>query len=125
MSQPRPWMDVVLPQGGLLVLLLIGANLLFNIVANASFKLAAFSPSWQGFVAWQVLGNLAGFITVLTLTGLLRQVPLHVAYPLTTGLAVLGVQIVAAGLLFHEPISAARWLGALLIVAGIGLIGAG
>jgi len=117
-------MDVVLPQSGLLILLLIGANLLFNIVANASFKLAAFSPSWEGFVAWQVLGNLAGFITVLTLTGLLRQVPLHVAYPLTTGLAVLGVQVVAAGLLFHEPISVARWLGALLIVAGIGLIGA-
>ena len=70
----------------------MAANLLFNVVANASFKVSATSPNWRSFVTWQVIGNLAGFVTVLTLTGLLRFIPLHVAYPVTVGLAVIGVQ---------------------------------
>jgi multidrug transporter EmrE-like cation transporter len=102
---------------------LIGANFLFNIVANSSFKLSATSPNWRSFLVWQVVGNLAGFITVLTLTGLLRFHPLHVAYPVTTGLAVIGVQVMGAGLLFREAITPAQWLGTLLVVAGIVLIG--
>ncbi|MBC7257480.1 MAG: hypothetical protein H5T66_15385, partial [Chloroflexi bacterium] len=72
---------------------------------------------------WQVVGNLAGFLGVLSLTGLLRLVPLHVAYPLTVGLAVVGVQVVAAGALFRETISPAQWVGTGLIVLGILLIG--
>lgn len=101
---------------------LLAANLLFNIIANASFKVSAHSSTWRGFLVWQVIGNLAGFITVLTLTGLLRFIPLHVAYPLTTGLAVIGVQVGAAWLLFHETISATHWIGTLLIAAGIVLL---
>jgi len=102
---------------------LLGGNLLFNILANASFKLSAASDTWRGFIVWQILGNLAGLITVLTLTGLLRFVPLHVAYPITAGLAVIGVQVVAASLIFGEQITSTQWLGVLLVVAGIGLIG--
>ena len=102
---------------------LVGANLLFNVVANAGFKLSALSPSWRGFLAWQVAGNLAGFVTVLTLTGMLRFVDLHVAFPLSSGLAVIGVQVFASHWLFHEPISPVQWLGTLLVVAGIVLIG--
>ncbi len=105
------------------VVALVGANLLFNIVAGASFKLSAESPNWRGFLIWQVIGNLAGLITVLALTGLLRYISLHIAYPVTTGLAVLGVQVVAARLLFHETIGPAQWLGTLFIVVGILLIG--
>lgn len=104
-------------------IVLIGGNLIFNIVANASFKLSAVSPNWLGFVTWQILGNLAGFVTVLTLTRLLRFVPLHIAFPVTTGLAIVGVQVIAAGLFFHEAISLAQWLGTLLVVCGIVLIG--
>jgi multidrug transporter EmrE-like cation transporter len=103
-------------------LALTAGNMVFNIIANASFRLAADSANWRGFLVWQVIGNLAGLITVLTLTGLLRFVPLHVAYPLTAGLAVLGVQVVAAALFFHETISSAQWLGTLLVVLGILLI---
>lgn len=106
------------------VALLVGANLLFNIVASVSFKFSALSPDWRGFLAWQVVGNLAGLITVLTLTGLLRHVSLHVAYPVTTGLAVVGVQVVAAALFFGERITSTEWLGTLFIVLGIALIGA-
>jgi multidrug transporter EmrE-like cation transporter len=101
---------------------LVASNLVFNIVANASFKLSATSPSRREFLVWQLIGNLAGLITVLTLTGLLRFVPLHVAYPVTAGLAVIGVQVMAAGLFFHESISPAQWLGTLLVAVGIALI---
>jgi len=111
-----------LARGAATPVVLIGGNLLFNVVANVSFKLSAFSPGWRGFLGWQIVGNLAGFITVLTLTGLLRFMPLHIAYPVTTGLAILGVQVAAAGLIFHEPVSRTQWLGTLLIVAGISLV---
>jgi multidrug transporter EmrE-like cation transporter len=49
--------------------------------------------------------------------------PLHVIFPLTTGLAVIGVQVVAAKMLFGETISHAQWWGTLLIVAGVVLLG--
>lgn len=104
---------------------LLAGNLIFNIVANASFKLSAASPTLRGFVGWQIVGNLAGFITVLTLTGLLRHLPLHVAYPVTTGLAVIGVQVVAARWLFGETISSGQWLGTVFIIVGIVLVGRG
>ncbi len=125
MSRTRFWLaGLVRPESNnAIILALVGTNLLFNIVANSSFKVSAFSPNWRGFLAWQVVGNIAGFITVLTLTGLLRFVPLHVGYPITVGLAVWGVQIVGARVIFHEPIAPAQWLGTLLIVLGIMLIG--
>ena len=97
-------------------------NLVFNILGNASFKLSALAPNWKGLVGWQVAGNLAGFVTVLTLTGLLKYLPLHVAQPMVQGLAIIGVQIVASKLFFHEAISPAQWIGMLLIVGGIVLI---
>lgn len=109
--------------GAVAPIALIGGNLLFNILANASFKLSATSSGWRGFLVWQVVGNLAGFITVLTLTGLLRLVPLRVAYPVTAGLSVIGVQVAAARLLFREPISSTQWLGTFLVAVGIVLIG--
>jgi len=102
--------------------LLVGCTI-FNVAANASFKAAALSPNWRGFLSWQVAGNLAGFVTVLALTGLLKFIPLAVAFPVTTGLAVIGVQVAAAALIFHESISATQWLGTAVIVAGILLVG--
>jgi multidrug transporter EmrE-like cation transporter len=85
--------------------------------------MAALTSTWRGFLAWQVVGNLAGFITVLTLTGMLRFIPLGVAFTVTTGLAVLGVQVAASGAVFHERITSGQWLGTLLVVAGIILVG--
>jgi multidrug transporter EmrE-like cation transporter len=125
MSRARLWFQALEQSGSnnVLIMAFISANLFFNIVANASFKVSAFSPNWRGFLTWQVVGNIAGFITVLTLTGLLRYIPLSVAYPVTMGLAVLGVQVFGAGMIFHEPITPAQWLGTLCIVLGIMLIG--
>jgi multidrug transporter EmrE-like cation transporter len=107
----------------LVTFVLFFANFLFNVISNASFKYSAQSPAWTGIIAWQVVGNLAGFITIITLTLLLRNTPLNIAFPITAGLSVVGVQVLAAWLLFHEPISPVKWLGTLLIVLGIFLIG--
>ncbi len=110
-------------QGAGLTTALFGANLLFNIIAHVGFKQSAIASGWRSFLLWQVLGNLSGFLAVLSLTGVLRVVPLHVAYPVSAGLAVIGVQVVAARWVFHEPISTQQWLGSALVVAGIALIG--
>ena len=67
----------------------------------------------------EVIGNLAGFITVITLTWMLRYIPLHVAFPLTTGMAVIGVQMVSGNLFFGENITHNHWLGACLVIMGI------
>lgn len=115
----------LLAKESIVPLVLLGDNLFFNILVNAGFKLSATSSEWRGFLVWQVIGNLAGFITVLTLTGLLRYLPLHVAYPVTAGLAVIGVQVVAARWLFGEAISSGQWLGTLLVAIGIVLVSRG
>jgi multidrug transporter EmrE-like cation transporter len=101
---------------------LIALNVVFSIVANAAFRVSARSETWSGVLTWQVAGNLAGFVTVVTLTGLLRYVPLTVAFPVTTGMSILGVQIVASRWLFNEPVNAVQWTGALLIALGIFLV---
>lgn len=111
-----------LQSASLIAFWLILLNLAFNILANASFRISAFSDGWRGILLWQVIGNLAGLITVFTLTVLLRYMPLSVAFPLTTGLAILGVEFVAAVWLFHEPVSGRQWMGTLAIVLGIWLI---
>ncbi len=107
----------------LLIIALVLANLLFTVIANASFKLSALSTSLSRFIFWQVIGNLAGFVTVIILTLLLRHQPLSIAFPLTTGLGVIGVQVFASRIFFNEPISPTHWLGTLLIFFGIVLLG--
>jgi multidrug transporter EmrE-like cation transporter len=112
----------LLGKASLVVLGLVAANLAFNVLSNASFKLSI-AGGWRTFLVWQVIGNLSGLVTVLTLTWLLRYIPLHTAFPVTTGLAVLGVQIFAAAWYFHESIGPAQWLGAVLVSLGIIIIG--
>lgn len=123
MTKWRQSVQAGLESGVVPIVILTGGNLFFNVVANASFKVSADSRTWREFLFWQVIGNLAGLVTVLTLTGLLRHLSLHVAFPLTTGLTVVSVQVVAAWWLFRETITPAQWVGTLLIVAGIFLIG--
>jgi len=101
---------------------LVAVNVVFNIIANVAFRVSARSASWSEVLTWQVLGNLAGLVTVIALTGMLRYAPLSIAFPLTTGMSILGVQVVAAQWLFHEPINTVQWAGALLIGIGIFLV---
>lgn len=110
-----------IPNPALPVALVIG-NMAFNILANVCFKYSTTSSSVPQFVGWQVIGNLAGFVTVITLTWLLKFTPLHVAFPLTTGLAVIGVHVIGSMLFFKEPVSSTQWLGTLFIIFGIVLV---
>ncbi len=107
-----------------LIGLLTTVNLLFNIACNTGLKLSADSETWRTFLLWQVVGNLSGFVALLCLTALLRFLPLGVVFPVTTGLMIVGVEVVAAHWLFSEPISPSQWIGTLLVVLGILFIGA-
>jgi multidrug transporter EmrE-like cation transporter len=96
----------------------------FVVLSNASLKRSAASEGWRGYWLWQVAGNLAGFGGVQALTALMCLAPMHVAYPVTQGLAVIGVQVVAARWLFRETIAPLQWVGTAPVVAGIVLISA-
>jgi multidrug transporter EmrE-like cation transporter len=93
--------------------------------ANVFLKLSAGAAGVWPFLALQLAGNLAGLAGVLLYTGLLRQLPLHVAFPLSRGVAVLGVQLVASLLVFHESFKATEALGTAAVAAGIILLGTG
>ncbi|MGC8786148.1 MAG: SMR family transporter [Anaerolineae bacterium] len=105
------------------IAVLILSHSILTSLANVGFKLSAASHIWRAFLFWQMAGNLAGFAGVLVFTGLLRLVPLHVAYPITQGLSVIAVQVLVARLLFREPVGMSQWVGTVLVIAGIVLIG--
>jgi len=109
---------------GLRTATLILGNLIFTVLANVDFKLSAASNDWRGFWFWQIIGNMAGFAGVLTLTWLLRFIPIHIAYPVTMGLAVVGMQVIVARLVFQEAIGPLQWVGTGLVTAGVVLISA-
>jgi PII-like signaling protein/multidrug transporter EmrE-like cation transporter len=98
------------------------AYLVFVTGSNVLLKLAAGEGAWR-FLALFAAGNLAGFVGVLAYTGLLRTLPLHVAFPLSRGLVVLGVQAAAALVVFREAFSWKEAGGIVLVTAGILLIG--
>ncbi len=107
--------------GRLFVPSLVLVNLAFAVVANVAFKYSAHSHL-RGFLAWQLVGNLAGLGTVLTLTALLRFLPLNYAWALTGGLGFMAVEVFGAHYLLGEPVSQTQWLGVLLISGGITLV---
>jgi multidrug transporter EmrE-like cation transporter len=98
--------------------------LVFVTGANIFLKLSADASSLLPFITMQIAGNLAGFVGILAYTGLMRTLPLHVAFPLTRGLVVLGIQLVAALLVFHEAFRLTEGAGAVLVTAGIVCVGA-
>jgi undecaprenyl phosphate-alpha-L-ara4N flippase subunit ArnE len=116
-------LPVSLPASVVILIVLLASNVLFQVIGNSGFKLSASSGDARGFWTWQVVGNLAGLASVITITVMLRFLPLSVVFPVTTGLTVIGIQVVAAGFLFRESISPVQWLGTLLVVVGISLIG--
>ena len=99
--------------------------LVFVTSANVFLKLSADANGVWMFVAMQAAGNLAGLVGILAYTGLLRTLPLHVAFPLSRGLVVLGVQLAAAVLVFHETIRLTEAFGAGLVAAGVIVVGQG
>src|SRR5207244_2934997 len=68
------------------------------------------------------MGMAPGEPALAAFTGLLRYVPLSIAFPVTTGMSILGVQVLAARWLFHESIDGVQWAGAMLIGVGVFLV---
>jgi multidrug transporter EmrE-like cation transporter len=104
--------------------LLLAGYFLFVTAANALLKLSADASTAAPFLLFQAAGNVAGFVGVLAYTGLMRTLPLHVAFPLTQGFAVLGVQLLASLLIFREAFTPREAAGSILVAAGILLVGA-
>ena len=103
--------------------LLLG-YLVFVTASNVFLKLSAGAHGAWTFLVMFAAGNLAGFVGILAYTGLLRSLPLHVAFPLSRGLVVLGVQVGAALIFFRESFTLREAAGVALVTAGILLIGA-
>ncbi len=96
----------------------------FITAGNVFLKMSAQSTDAWMFWIFQAAGNVAGFVGILVYTGLLRTFPLHVAFPLSRGMAVLGVQLVASLLVFHEVFRLTEAAGVVAVAAGVILVGA-
>ena len=79
----------------------------------------------QGFVWWQVVGNLAGFLSVIAFTFVLRLISLHLAFAVTAAFGVALVQVLGAHFLFHETSTSWQWFGVALITSGIFIVSLG
>ena len=101
------------------------SNLVFTVVSNIGFKLSADSTGWQPFLWWQLVGNIAGFLSVITFTVLLRLISLHVAWAITAGFGFALVEVIGARLFFHEAITNWQWFGVALITSGIFIVSFG
>ena len=103
---------------------LLAAYFVFVTASNVLLKLSADARETWMLAALFAAGNVAGFVGILAYTGLLRTLPLHVAFPLSRGLVVLGVQLLASLLFFHERFTVREAGGVALVTAGIILVGA-
>ncbi len=101
---------------------LIAANVLSTALSVIAFKLSGAAPDARGFLWYQIVGNAAGFVSVIAFTFTTRYLPLKIACPVTVALAILLVQLVVARVYFREAVSAAQALGGLLIAAGVVLV---
>ncbi|MGA9348327.1 MAG: SMR family transporter [Anaerolineae bacterium] len=101
---------------------LILTNIFFIVVSSVAFKWSAASHGPRGFLWWQVVGNIAGFLSVVTFTFLLRLIPLYLAYAFTAGLGFVSVQVIGARLIFGEAITTSQWLGIALITGGVVMV---
>lgn len=106
-------------------MMLVVANIAFNVVSNVGFKKSSLCYQWQGFLSWQIVGNLAGFLSVIAFTFLLRYISMNLALAVQFGIGFVFVQVIGAQLIFKEAITIAQWLGVSVIFLGILLIALG
>jgi multidrug transporter EmrE-like cation transporter len=91
--------------------------------SNALVKVSAGAAWFWPFILPFAAGNIAGLGGVLVYSLMLKRMPLHIAFPLTRGFGVLGVQLGASVLLFREALRPTEIAGAVLVTAGIVLAG--
>jgi multidrug transporter EmrE-like cation transporter len=101
-------------------LLLLGVTDLASFVmTNAAFKLSAGGHNIAQFLIWQIVGNLCGLLNSISMTLLLRQLPLSVVSALTFGAGFALTQVAASYLVFHEQVSFWQVAGMVLVVVGV------
>lgn len=111
-----------------MVYLLILLNVLLLVAGQVFFKMGLEQTGGFHLSNWlQVFLSpwiLLGLFLYVVATGLwfvvLSKVNLSIAYPLQSLSYVLGV--LAAWLIFHEPVSLIRWVGVAVIMVGVVLI---
>jgi multidrug transporter EmrE-like cation transporter len=113
------------PRAAALNILFLLCYCVFVTGANVFLKMSAGAPDAWTFIFFQAAGNAAGFVGILVYTGLMRTLPLHIAFPLSRGVAVIGVQLAASVLVFRESFRPTEAAGAVLAAAGIILVGLG
>ena len=101
------------------------ANVAFNVVSNVGFKKSSLCHHWQGFLGWQIVGNLTGFLAVIAFTLLLRYISLNLALAVQFGVGFVFIQVLGAQLIFKEAITITQWVGVSVIFLGILLIAFG
>ncbi len=101
----------------------LGATIVFQSAAHICIRYSAGASSVWTFIVLQSVGNLAGLAGVLTYTGLLKKLPLHLGFPLTQGFVALGVLFVGSFCIFHESFTQNEIIGCSLVLAGIILLG--
>jgi multidrug transporter EmrE-like cation transporter len=100
---------------------------LSNVIANVAFKKAMekeIGPDTRQvvlqycFEPWMWTGGFFAALLLLCYLYALKSIPLNIAYPVVTGLAMLGVAVSGA-LLFQESLSLQRVFATLMILAGV------
>lgn len=104
------------------VVILFTLDIAFAVANNVCFKLSAQAKGWSAFVAYQAGGFVTGVICAILITGIYYYVPMHIALPIISGLVMVGIQIFAAGMIFHETIQFHQWAGTVLMIAAVALI---
>lgn len=108
---------------GISSLLLV--NVAFNVIANVGFKRSAIGAWPREFLIWQVVGNVSGFVAVLTLTFIMRYISLSQALAFSWGLGFIAVEVFGARILLRDMITPMQWAGIVLIGGGLVLISLG
>jgi multidrug transporter EmrE-like cation transporter len=90
-----------------------------NVFSNIFYKKSADVKGIARFGLWQIVAGTFSFIGVLSYTFSLKYLPVSVAFPVTQGLAVVGVTIIGAWLVYKEKIQRIQWLAMALITIGI------
>ncbi|MCF0166641.1 MAG: EamA family transporter [Bacteroidales bacterium] len=102
--------------------LLVAGQVLLKFALGRMLPFAMTAAFWRSvFANWQfaACGLCYGAGTILWFH-IIKNYPFSTAYPLVSLSYVLGM--VAAIVFFHEPVSIAKWIGVLLILAGCYLI---
>jgi multidrug transporter EmrE-like cation transporter len=100
----------------------LGLTIVFQSAAHILLRFAADTTPVWAFIAFSV-GNLAGLVGVLTYTGLLKKLPLHLGFPLTQGFVALGVLFIGSFCIFHESFTRNEIIGCSLVLLGVILLG--